>query len=88
MGRVYYSKGQMDDALQYLKKALEIHQALEDRVGMAIDYNDMGRVYYNKGQLDDALQYHKKALEIQEALGDWIWMAATNYGNMGLGILK
>ena len=42
MGLVYYSKGQLDDALQYHKKALEIHQAFEERVGMAIEYGNIG----------------------------------------------
>ena len=73
----------MDDALRYHKKALEIHQALEDRVGMAKVYTYMGLVYHNKGQMDDALQYHKKALEIDESLGDRVGMA-IDYGYMGL----
>ena len=83
LGLIYRELGYYDRSLVYHKKALEIHQALEDRVGMAIDYGYMGLVYHHKGQLDDALQYHKKALEIHQALEDRVSMARA-YGNMGL----
>ena len=65
---MYYGKGQYDDALKYHNKALEIDEELNDRVGMAKNYNNIGLVYYGKGQYDDALTYYNKALEINESI--------------------
>ena len=36
-------------ALDYHKKALAIHEDLNDRVGMARDYTNIGLVPYNDG---------------------------------------
>ena len=46
LGLIYRELGYYDRSLVYHKKALEIQEALEDRVGMAIVYNYMGIVYH------------------------------------------
>ena len=82
IGLVYHKKGQYDDALTYHNKALEIHEELNNRVGMAADYTNMGIVYHIKGQYDDALTYYNKGLEIDEELTDRVGMA-VDYTNIG-----
>ena len=67
--------GNYQQAIDYRKKALEIHTELNDMVGMAADYNNIGIVLSSMGNSPDALTYHKKALEIDENLNDRVEMA-------------
>jgi tetratricopeptide (TPR) repeat protein len=69
-------------ALDYHKKALEIHEGLSDRVGTAKDYSNIGLVLSDIGNNQEALDYHKKALEIHEGLSDRVG-TAKDYGNIG-----
>ncbi len=42
IGQILKDKGDLDEALKYGKMALEIQTELNDRVGMAIDDNNIG----------------------------------------------
>ena len=75
--------GNYKEALDYLKKALEIYEGLNDRVGMAKDHSNIGNVLSSMGNYNEALDYHKKALEIREGLNDRVGMA-KDYTNIGL----
>ena len=82
LGLINKNLGFYDEALEYHKKALAIHQNTNDRVGMAQDYSYMGRLYRNKGFYDEALEYHKKALAIHQNTNDRVGLA-LNYARIG-----
>jgi tetratricopeptide (TPR) repeat protein len=83
LGLINGNLGLYDEALEYHKKALAIHQKTNDKVGMAQDYTYIGVAYRYKGLYDEALEYHKKALAMHEELNDRVGMA-VNYGRIGL----
>ena len=60
MGTVYRYKGLYDEALEYHKKALAIHEELKDRGGMAFNYTTIGGTYRDKGPYDEAQNIIKK----------------------------
>jgi tetratricopeptide (TPR) repeat protein len=86
LGLVVYQLGMLSKALDYLKKAQEIDEGLNDRVGMARDYANIGVVLQNIGNNNEALDYLKKAQEIHEGLNDRVGMA-RDYANIG-NVLK
>ena len=60
---VLRNMGNYQQALDYHNKALEIHEDLNDRVGMGRDYANIGNGLKNMGNYQQALDYHNKALE-------------------------
>ena len=75
--------GNYQQALDYHNKALETNEDLNDRVGMAKDYNNIGTVYFSiMGNYQQALDYHNKALETNEDLNGRVGMA-KDYNNIG-----
>jgi tetratricopeptide (TPR) repeat protein len=83
IGIVYAAKRELDKALEYFKKALDLDGELGRQEGVAADLGNIGIVYYFKGELDKALEYCGKALKLDEELGSKEGMAA-NYGNIGI----
>ncbi|MDF0682657.1 MAG: tetratricopeptide repeat protein, partial [Candidatus Nitrosocosmicus sp.] len=65
---VYSDLGDYPKALEYHNKAREIHESLNDRLGMSRDYNNIGLVYSDLGDYPKALEYHNKARDIDERL--------------------
>ncbi|RZB32909.1 MAG: hypothetical protein AEth_00255 [Candidatus Argoarchaeum ethanivorans] len=82
LGNEAYYLGQMDNALEYFKEALEIDEELKDKRGKATDLNNIGIVYQNWGKPEKALEYYKEALEIDEELKDKRGKA-TRLNNIG-----
>ena len=82
LGMISYYLGELDKALEYHEKALELNEGLGRKAGMASIYGNIGNVYQAKGELDRALDYYEKALELNEGLGRKAGMAST-YGNIG-----
>ena len=72
MGIVYKTKGELDEALEYYGKALELNEELGSKKGIASQFGNMGNVYQIKGELDEALEYYEKALLIFRNLGNRI----------------
>ena len=68
IGLVYSKKGDLDQALDYYQRALEIKekQLGPNHVDVAVSYNNIGEVYSKKGDLDQAMDYYRRALEIKE----------------------
>lgn len=78
MGTIFKNEDQLDSALFYNKKALEIRLKLKDKKGLASTYNNMGLVYKKKKNYDLALNYLDKALAIRTELNDRKGMAGAN----------
>jgi tetratricopeptide (TPR) repeat protein len=71
----------LDQALQYAKKALEIQTDLDDKIRMAVTYNNIGQMYQDKGDLDEAFNYAKLALTTDEETKD-MFQVALDYFNL------
>lgn len=85
LGKIYYSGGDYDNALNYYQKALKINQNIfNDKQGELTDSiyiatkrkissltNNIGLVYYSLGNYDLAIEYFLKSLEMfEETLPD------------------
>jgi tetratricopeptide (TPR) repeat protein len=85
IGNYYLTKGELEKALEYYKKALELEQdeELRRKEGIAKQLGNIGNIYRIKGELEKALKYHEKALKLNEELGRKEGIAA-DYGNIGI----
>ncbi|MDI6810854.1 MAG: tetratricopeptide repeat protein [archaeon] len=83
LGVIFYYSGDLDKALEYYEKALELNDELGMKEGIAAVFGNIGAVYFTKGELDKALQYFEKALKLNEELGNKKGMA-NQLGNMGV----
>ncbi len=79
----YQKLGELDRALEYFNKSLEISKELGWREGLALAYGGIGVVYEMKDDLDKALEYQNKSLEISKDLGSKEG-TAIQYGNIGI----
>ena len=82
LGVIYRIRGELDQAEEMQREALEINEQLGRREGMATAYGSLGNIYRIRGELDQAEEMHRKALEISEQLGSREGMAIA-YGNLG-----
>ncbi len=64
IGLIYSDLGKPDEALNYLKEALEIHRKIGYEQGIANQLGNIGLIYHDVGKPDEALNYLKEALEI------------------------
>jgi tetratricopeptide (TPR) repeat protein len=87
LGLAWQDKGDLDKAIDYLEKALEIDLKLsgEENPKIATYYNNLGLAWKDKGDLDKAIEYFEKALKIGLKLfGEENPSIATYYNNLGL----
>jgi tetratricopeptide (TPR) repeat protein len=68
LGSVLYAKGDVDGAMEYTQRALQINQKVygPDHPTVSIDANNIGSILMAKGDLDGALEYTQRALKIDE----------------------
>ena len=81
------SQGSTKRSLSYLKKSLEIRQALlgEEHLDTAESYNEVGDEYRELGEHDNSLACIQKALEIrQPLLGEEALETAISYNSLGV----
>ena len=75
--------GDLETALEALKKWLRISGPDTSSVETAAAYSNLGNVYQTRGELDQAEEMYRKSLAIEEALGRKEGMA-NQYGNLGI----
>jgi tetratricopeptide (TPR) repeat protein len=68
-GTIFYYLGELDKALEYYEKTLELDEELGSKGGIAMDLENMGNIYRIKGELNEALEYYGMALKLNEELG-------------------
>ncbi len=61
--------GNLNGAISYFKKALEIRQKLDDKKGLAACYLDLAVVYQQQLNFPLCEEYYKKALRLYEEIG-------------------
>jgi tetratricopeptide (TPR) repeat protein len=86
VGFIYNNKGEIDTALSFFNKSLEIKKEINDLSGMAFGYSNLGYIFHNKGNTDKALEYYLKSLEMGEKAKDKV--AAANSLNNIAGIFE
>ena len=64
IGSIYVQKGELDKALEYYNKGLEICHQLGNKLGEAHALGAIGLIYLEKGQLDKALTFLENSLKI------------------------
>jgi tetratricopeptide (TPR) repeat protein len=69
LGVVYRTRGDLGQAEPMHKKALDIHEALGHKEGMADNYGNLGVVYQTRGDLGQAEAMYKKALVLFYEVG-------------------
>ncbi|MCG9879803.1 MAG: tetratricopeptide repeat-containing sensor histidine kinase [Bacteroidia bacterium] len=70
LGNIYHESEQLDKALPYYLKALELAQKAEHKSAIGDYYNNLGNYYRNKGDYRLCLEYMFNALHIREELND------------------
>jgi tetratricopeptide (TPR) repeat protein len=69
IGMAFQIKGELDKAMGYYEKALELSDELGLKKRKATVLGNIGIVYFTRGELDKAFEYYEKALELDEELG-------------------
>ena len=87
MGNVYGITGQMDEAVRFYEKAIEILRRQEDFGRLGSTFVNIGNLYSDRGELDPALSYYKKGLLLLEKEQKWDDLS-TLYGNLSLLSLR
>jgi tetratricopeptide (TPR) repeat protein len=68
LGILYYRKGDLNTALSYHKKALELRTALNDKKGIALSLTNLGNIYSDLTHYKLAEEAYLKALDINNQL--------------------
>ncbi|MGE5342081.1 MAG: toll/interleukin-1 receptor domain-containing protein [Candidatus Omnitrophota bacterium] len=82
---IYQNMGQLDRALEFQLKAIEIQKAVLDPQHslLATSYNNLSQIYRTMGQWDRALEFQLKDIDISEkVLGPHHPDLATSYNNV------
>jgi len=86
LGSSYTAKGELDLALKYHNKGLDLYKgsSILSNMGKAGDYYTIGTIYFQKGELDQAIEYEEKSLKIFEQYtpGLSIFWVAINYDGL------
>jgi len=82
---IYQALGQLDQALAFQLKTIEIYEKVLDKEHpwIATSYNNLSTIYQSLGQLDQALEFQLKTTEIfEKVLGPDHPSLATSYNNL------
>ena len=83
LGNMHLERGELDQAEQLYKEALEDSHDIADNAGTARAVSNLGSVYFKRNELVRAEEMYKKALKLVEALGSKEGMV-VNYNDLGL----
>ena len=66
-------------ALEYLDKALQLYQKLNNEEGLSIVYANQAAIYLSEDDLENALTYLDKSLVVQQKIGNTFGIASCLY---------
>ncbi len=69
IGNLYLLLKQYDLAISQFKKSLKLEENLGNKLGMAINYQNIGEALEEQGKLDEAMENYRTALAYDEKLG-------------------
>lgn len=78
MGNIYLALKQYDLALIQFNQSLEIEKYLDNKLGLAINYQNIGYVKESKGLLEDALEDYKTSLDFNNQINSDIGRVICN----------
>ena len=84
---IYYAMGQLEKALEFQLKALDIREKVlaKNHPDVAASYNNVSMIYQDMGQLEKALEFQLKTVEIfEQVLAKNHPSLATSYNNLSL----
>lgn len=70
IGNLYKKLQQYDEAISYFKRALRLEAELDNKLGLAINYQNIGVCLEAKGELDQALDNYKTSLSYNEEINN------------------
>ena len=85
LSTIYNALGQLEQALEFQKKALKIREAVlaKNHPSLATSYNNLSTIYKALGQLEQALEFQLKDVKIsEEILSKNHPSLATSYNNL------
>lgn len=88
LANVFEGLSQMDSALYYHGRSLEIEKEFGDSVGIASTYNNLGIIYDLQGQYERSLSYYYQSLDLYEILEIDPYKRAMVLGNIGIVLKK
>jgi tetratricopeptide (TPR) repeat protein len=65
IGMIYQGMGNLNDALLYYSRSLNLARDLGNRGVQAAALNGIAVIYHDKGELDKALEYYKESLRLE-----------------------
>jgi len=63
IGNLYLTLKQYDIAIAQFKKSMELEKELDNKLGLAINYQNIGECLEYKGELKEALHYYRTSLD-------------------------
>jgi adenylate cyclase len=85
LGMARYYDGDLNGALDLVRRSLEQMAALGDRRGVAQSHSHLGVIHTRRGDHDEAVECHRRAMVEYEGLGDDYGLAVA-YNNLGLAL--
>jgi serine phosphatase RsbU (regulator of sigma subunit)/lipopolysaccharide biosynthesis regulator YciM len=70
IGNIYKKQGNLDKAIEYHMKSMDLKEKNNDKLGVGISYNNLGAIYKDQGDLTSAVNCFSKALKIFERVKD------------------
>ena len=79
LGTVLHLQGEIDEALKLYHQALEFHERIGAKRGVALASNNLGDLYWRggSGDWDQALTHWQRALRLYDEIGDQRGLATT-----------
>ncbi len=82
LGGIYWQWSKQKEAVDHVRRSLEIYQDLNYHWGMAIAYTNLGILNYGQGKWKEAVANFEQADELRQAYG-YIAERPTNLKNLG-----
>jgi len=70
LAKLYTEIRDYDKALEYCNRAIQVNNAIDNQLGIGINYQTLGEVYARKDKIENAEKYLNKGLEIIEQSED------------------
>jgi len=75
IGLLYQTLGQYDLAISQFERALQLEAELNNKLGLAINNQNIGKCHEQKGELEIALDFYRKSLALNDEINN-------NYGQI------
>lgn len=70
MGNIYLLLKQYDLAIERFKRSQEIERSIDNKLGLAINYQNIGYAKDAQGKIEEALEYFQKSLDINHKINN------------------